>query len=272
MNILFSIDDYAANALYTTINSIIINCSNINMIKFYILVNDDKEKYILNINKYFTNIKFQVLEFNGEIFPKKYNILKKYIKKYNYGLEVHHNIMNYARIFYTDIFDIDGVCLHLDTDIIVKYDILKLLDYKLTDEYPCRAVLNRTNSHFKFPKSISEINFILDENYIGFNAGVYLFNANYWKKNNLTLLCIKILNVNLKKSIMNIGTQPLINLIFYNKVKKLNSNWNVSGAGWHSGITENDLQKAYIIHWSGQQKPWLKNGLWKNYWNKYRIS
>lgn len=271
MNILFSIDDYADVALYTTINSIIINCSDISKIKFYLLVNENKEKYIKYIKLNF-NINFEILEFNRLTFPKKYNFLEKYLKtidsKYNYGFQIHRNIMNYARIFLIDLFDIKGICLYLDTDIIVQKDVLKLSD-SLTAEYPCAAVLNRTNEHFKFLKSIPEINFTLDENYIGFNTGVYVFDATYWKKNNLTLLCITILNINLKKQIMQVGTQPLINLIFYKKVKKINSNWNVAGAGWHSGLKEKDIQNAYIIHWSGRQKPWLENGLWKKYWNKY---
>ena len=276
MNILFSIDDYADIALYTTIHSIIKNCSDISKIKFYLLVNENKEKYIKHMKIYFNNIQFEILEFNNLTFPKKYNLLENYLKtidsKYNYGFKIHRNIMNYARIFLIELFDIEGVCVYLDTDIIVQKDILKLLDYSLTDKYPCGAVLNRTNNHFKFSKSIPEINFILDENYIGFNTGVYIFDATYWKKNDLTLLCIRILNINLKKQIMQIGTQPLINLIFYKKVKKINLNWNVSGAGWKSGLRDENLQEANIIHWGGRQKPWLENGLWKKYWNKYRIS
>ena len=71
---------------------------------------------------------------------------------------------------------------------------------------------------------------------------------------------------------MQVGTQPLINLIFYKKVKKINWNWNISGAGWKSGLRDENLQEANIIHWSGRQKPWLENGLWKKYWNIYKIS
>lgn len=272
MDIFFSIDENYDLGLYPTINSIVKNCSNIKLIKFNILVNKNKNKYIEIINKKFENINFEVKEFNKNTYENEYNFIKKYLIFKNKNIDVHSNLMNYARIYLPFIFPNSKKSLYLDTDIIIQTDILKILDYKLNNDKYCAAVLKRPqNIHFKYHEIIPEINFKKINKYIGFNTGVYLFDSEIWRKNNFTEKCKFILKLQLKKNIMHDGTQPLINLIFYDKTIEIDEKWNVAGAGWSSGLTEDLIKKAYIIHWSGRQKPWLPNGLWKKYWNKYVI-
>ena len=244
------------------------------MLKFYILVKEDKEKYILNLKKYF-NINFFIAEFNEETRNVQYNFLIDYLSSKKAGKAVHLNLMNYARIFLLDIFDINGICVYLDTDIIVQTDILNLLEYKLCDNYPCGAVLNRNMSYFDYKNfSIDNIDFIPDKSFIGFNTGVYMFDSEYWKKKELTKYSISILKLNKKKTIMNSGTQPLINLLFYKKTLNIDEKWNTAHVGsmewqWERHNFPKKLDEGYILHWSGGAKPWLKNGLWKKYWEKY---
>jgi len=272
-DIFFSIDDYADIALFTTINSIIKNCTNIQLIKFNILVSKNKDLYNKNINERFKDINFEIKEFNETTYKKEYNFLLNYLNMVNPGsFKVHTNIMNFARIFLPLIFPNTGKCLYLDTDIIVQTDILELFKENIDDNNQCAAVLKRPQDiHFRYPEYITEINFKKKKIYNGFNTGVYLFDSRIWRKNNYTEKCIKILKLQLEKNIMQYGTQPLINLIFYDKTVNIDERWNVAGAGWDSGVTEELLKDAYIIHWSGRQKPWIEDGLWKFFWNKYKI-
>ena len=270
MNIYFSIDDYADIALYTTINSIIKNCSNINIIKFNILVNKKKDKYISTIKKNFENINFEVKEFNRNTYEEKYDFLLYFLSNKKKNYDIHSNLMNYARIYLPMIFPDSKKSLYLDTDIIVQHDILELFNNELNENNQCAAVLKRPqNIHFKYPNAIPELNFKKKDNYIGFNTGVYLFDSDIWRNKQYTKKCENILKLQLIKNIMSDGTQPLINLLFYDKTINIDHRWNTAGAGWNSGITEESIQNAYIIHWSGRQKPWLSIGLWKKYWNKY---
>ena len=117
MNIYFSIDDYADIALYTTINSIIKNCSNINIIKFNILVNTNKNKYISTIKKNFENINFEVKEFNRNTYEEEYDFLLYFLSNKKKNYDIHSNLMNYARIYLPMIFPDSKKSLYLDTDI-----------------------------------------------------------------------------------------------------------------------------------------------------------
>ena len=68
-------------------------------------------------------------------------------------------------------------------------------------------------------------------------------------------------------------TMSLQNIIFYNKTGDLKSiilslpDLGSVRKEW----TENLLNKAKILDWSGMYKPWFKNGLNKKYWDKYDI-
>lgn len=270
MNVFFSIDNYSDVALYTTINSILSNSTKPNDIIFNILVSSNIDNYVLNLVKYFKNNKFNVKEFNSKIYPDEYNFLKNNIDKINEG-HVHKNMMNYARIFLPYIFYNVEKGIYLDTDIIVQKDLFDLYNIELSQEFPCASPLIRGNYHMEFSESIPDLNININPQFKGFNTGVYLFNCRYWREHKLTDLCKKIIVCNLKKKFMTTGTQPLLNLVFLNKTKNIDYRWNVAGAGWCSGLNDNDIKNAFIIHWSGRQKPWLRDGLWKNYWNKYNI-
>ena len=162
-------------------------------------------------------------------------ILFKILKAQNYNTDniAHSNLMNYARIFIPDIFkNSQSKGLYLDTDLIIKRDIKDLYDIPLGN-YICASPLTRDLKTFmNFPNEIEELNIKINNKIKGFNAGVYLFSLEYWRKNNLTQKCVQILIYNLTHKIMRHGTQPLMNLIFNDMTKNIDPRWNFTGLGW----------------------------------------
>ena len=119
----------------------------------------------------------------------------------------------------------------------------------------------------KFQDEIPELKIKVDKRYQGFNAGMYLYSLKKLREMNLTKKALEILyfNVDMRK-IMNHGTQPLMNLLFNGKSKPIDHRWNLTGLGWQRNIEKSILEGAFILHWSGPKKPWLNEGLYKEYW------
>jgi lipopolysaccharide biosynthesis glycosyltransferase len=67
------------------------------------------------------------------------------------------------------------------------------------------------------------------------------------------------------------GTQSIMNLAFYRDFQQLPPGWNVQPMGWHDDIPEQTLQNGKILHWAGKRKPWLADGLYKEYWIDYAV-
>lgn len=67
------------------------------------------------------------------------------------------------------------------------------------------------------------------------------------------------------------GTLPLGQLTFYNHTLTLDRQWHMVGLGQDSDIERKEIDKAAVIHYTGQMKPWLEIGFprFKGYWNKF---
>ena len=274
VNLFFCADESSMVGLYATINSIVKHKENEkDSYNFHILSTNDNS-YFLHLLDKFPYDKFYIENFYDPCHHNQRQILFKILKAQNYNTDniAHSNLMNYARIFIPDIFKhIQSKGLYLDTDLIIKRDIKHLYNISLGD-YACASPLTRDLKKFmNFPEEIPDLNIKINNNIKGFNAGVYLFSFKYWREFNLTQKCIQILIHNLTHKIMRHGTQPLMNLIFNNLTKNIDPRWNFTGLGWERKLSPDSLSKAYILHWSGPRKPWLDNGLYKSYWEKYQI-
>lgn len=56
-----------------------------------------------------------------------------------------------------------------------------------------------------------------------------------------------------------------------NHTKEIDKRWNLRGLGWKNEMEPSKLDSAYILHWTGNKKPWKKNGLFKEYFTPYSI-
>lgn len=251
--------------LFAVINSIKQNTLQINKIMFHILIYDNSEKFN-DIMKtlFFDNIKYEVVELIK--YPKIISFLEKHMVGYGNRFKYLCNIMNFARFYIPTIFDKVDFGLYMDTDMIVLADIIGIF---------YEAELNN-DFIIGFPKKLRKnevfIDGILSKKYVdGFNAGIYLLNFDYCRKYNILSQCEELMKQNKEQKMFELGTQPIINIVFHEKCTLLDKRWNFTGLGSKTCDVDK-IGKQFVLHWTGIKKPWLEDGLNKDYWNKYKLS
>ena len=72
-------------------------------------------------------------------------------------------------------------------------------------------------------------------------------------------------------SLWKLGTLPLGLVTFWNKTFPLDRSWHVLGLGYNPHVSSGDLERAAVIHYNGNMKPWLEIGLpkFRSYWSEY---
>jgi hypothetical protein len=254
LNICFSVDINECKYLYVLINSILNNTKYKHNIFFKILLDsDDTYNYLYKYLNCFNNINYRILNDND-------------IKFINDNKKVYHhqyinNIMNFARFWIGEYFDIDEY-LYMDIDMIVQHDITDIFKYINIKQYPIWGVCIIGNSYIFYNN--------IPDDYITFNAGLYYTSNKYWKENDILnkIKNLMIEHKNSEKILFKLGTQPIINIIFYNNYGYLHFLWNL----FDLYINTKYIDKAYVLHWNGLNKPWNKNTFLKNNWTKYDIS
>lgn len=259
INIMMSLDDNNISGLLATINSILKNTQS--DIKFHILIFENSKFYYDLIYKYFPHINVQIKEFKN--YSNYANFLNDNINVSDKKFQYISNIMNFARFYLPQIFDDVNIAVYLDTDVIVQHDIITILDHIDLDNFYIAASINRELSEMKFDESLNMIG-------KGFNTGVYVLNCDYWKRAKLTTRCEYIMIQHKQRILFKLGTQPILNIIFYKMCTDISKKWNYTGLG-SKIMNKSKMDTAYILHWTGPNKPWLETGLNKEYWIKYDL-
>jgi alpha-1,4-galacturonosyltransferase len=73
------------------------------------------------------------------------------------------------------------------------------------------------------------------------------------------------------RTLWKLGTLPPGLITFYNLTYALPKRWHVLGLGYNAGVLQKEIEKAAVIHYNGNMKPWLEIGMsrYKPYWKKY---
>lgn len=60
-------------------------------------------------------------------------------------------------------------------------------------------------------------------------------------------------------------------LTFQGLLFALDDSWVLSGLGHNYGITNEEINKAAVLHFNGNMKPWLELGIpkYKSHWRKF---
>ena len=68
-----------------------------------------------------------------------------------------------------------------------------------------------------------------------------------------------------------LGTLPPGLITFYNLTYPLDKSWHVLGLGYDPHVETDDIDKAAVVHYNGNMKPWLELAMsrYKPYWTKY---
>eukprot|EP01084_Bolivina_argentea_P164966 286709_1 len=296
-------------ALYTLVNSIIINEKQIERLNFHILIQGNKSTFSNEFTKYFqqylNKIKYEFKSIEDSIECVEYHkiIQEYYPTKLRKGEGRLKNIMNVARFCIPNIFTNVQIGIYLDVDMIVQSSISILYDeYYYKHNLIAWSVKNRKIRAFQranvsaflkeYFKNMSDIypsvSNAVEVHLIHrtFNAGMLMYHLGIWRKYNFTQQSIELWKINkISPFTLHLGgvTQPMINLLFIANGIEVGHliGWNLNikdvigpGKPCSKELKFDDIQmlnNANSIHWSGPCKPWIKNQnhSTSNWWIKY---
>lgn len=152
--------------------------------------------------------------------------------------------------------------IYLDCDIIVDGPIRSLWETDIND-YAVGAVIDESfykdelYERLQYPKEYSYV-----------NAGVELFNLQYWRVNHCVERCLDCVRTN--QDILTLYDQDAINKVLHREIKHLHPTWNFQHGfllSWQYGYYTGELKEQIdsctyhpvIIHFDGRSKPWHKD-------------
>ena len=106
-----------------------------------------------------------------------------------------------------------------------------------------------------------------------FNSGILLLNLNLWRKRIINEELANLTKLNNKMGFWEgYGIQPALNLFFGDKnfyhLPKETTQMSLGCVTLENLRKSNvsNIESAYFLHWNGEYKPWLKNGMNKHLW------
>ncbi|KAK1412592.1 hypothetical protein QVD17_33969 [Tagetes erecta] len=185
--------------------------------------------------------------------------------------------LNHLRFYLPDIFPTLNKIVLLDHDVVVQKDITRLWRVNLMGKVN-GAVKTCQGNDPAFRRMDLLLN--LSDPTVGkrfsneactWVFGVNVFDLKEWRKRNLTSIYNKYLLLGKKKPMWKSGTLPLGWMTFYNQTIGLDQKWQIHGLGYYSGIKQENIEQAAVMHYDGVMKPWLDIGIekYKTYWRKH---
>lgn len=164
--------------------------------------------------------------------------------------------------------------IYLDGDIIVSSSLLSLWQIELDDDTPAAASIDARGSGV-----IQHNGCDIPLSQIYFNAGVLLYNVDYWRKNRIGEKCINYIT----ESKCPWMDQDAINHVIGSKIKYIHPKYNLQMAFVRSKENEwcvekakffNEIREAIanpvIYHYSEESKPWHAEYTHPGEWLKYK--
>ncbi len=200
------------------------------------------------------------------------------------------NLCNFSRLMIGEFFNYTKL-FYLDSDSIVQHDFInKLSNLDLNNKLlyaVCADKVGVTSdvSNVLHLKSIintsynwdSLIETNIDGNSHAFMGAPFYTDCSKWTDvYDLVISIIKKHNLS-KEPLYKLFTMSLLNIVFYNKMGSIKGVRNngvqaISELGsTRKKWTQDTLNNSDILDWSGLYKPWFKNGMHKERWDKYDI-
>ncbi|EYU46502.1 hypothetical protein ABFS82_04G036500 [Erythranthe guttata] len=206
------------------------------------------------------------------------------ITKYNETLQREGSLdpryisqLNHLRFYLPDIFPHLTRIVLLDHDIVVQKDLTKLWSINMRGKVN-GAVQTCKEGEPSFRRMDMFVNFTdpiiankFDPNTCTWAFGMNLFDLHEWRRRNLTGVYHKYLHLGKKRPLWKAGTLPIGWVTFYKQTVALDKSWHVLGLGYDSGVRQEDIEQASVIHFDGILKPWLDIGIDKHkpLWRKH---
>ncbi|XP_071736214.1 probable galacturonosyltransferase 4 [Rutidosis leptorrhynchoides] len=184
------------------------------------------------------------------------------------------SMMNHLRFYLPEIFPKLGKVVFLDDDIVVQKDLSGLWSIDLKGKVigaveTCGENFHRFDRYLNFSNPIIAKNF--DPRACGWAYGMNVFDLDEWKKQNITEVYHSWQNLNNERTLWKLGTLPPGLITFWKRVYPLDSSWHVLGLGYNPSVGQKEIERAAVIHYNGNLKPWLEIGIpkFRGYWNRF---
>ncbi|KAL3850979.1 hypothetical protein ACJIZ3_012861 [Penstemon smallii] len=184
------------------------------------------------------------------------------------------SIMNHLRFYLPEIFPKLEKVLFLDDDIVVQKDLTGLWSLDLEGKVigvveTCGESFHRFDRYLNFSNPLISKKF--DPRACGWAFGMNIFDLKEWRKQNITKVYHEWQNLNHDRQLWKLGTLPPGLITFWNRTHVLDQSWHVLGLGYNPNVAQRDIERAAVIHYNGDLKPWLEIGIpkFRNYWAKF---
>ncbi|XP_008809051.1 probable galacturonosyltransferase 6 isoform X3 [Phoenix dactylifera] len=184
--------------------------------------------------------------------------------------------LNHLRFYLPEIFPSLDKVLLLDHDVVVQRDLRGLWSINMKGKIngaveTCREgeAFNRLEMLVNFSDPVIASSF--DAKACLWAFGMNMFDLKEWRRRGLSRIYHNWLQVGKRQQLWKAGSLPLGQLIFYNQTVPLDRWWHVLGFGHDSSISRREVDKAAVIHYDGNMKPWLEIAIdkYRGYWNKF---
>ncbi|CAD6265598.1 unnamed protein product [Miscanthus lutarioriparius] len=184
------------------------------------------------------------------------------------------SILNHLRFYLPEIYPKLDKMVFLDDDIVVKKDLTGLWSINMKGKVngaveTCGESFHRYDRYLNFSNPIIAKSF--DPHACGWAFGMNVFDLAEWRRQNITQIYHSWQKLNEDRSLWKLGTLPPGLITFWNKTFPLSHSWHVLGLGYNPHVNSRDIERAAVIHYNGNMKPWLEIGLpkFRSYWSKY---
>ncbi|RZC65968.1 hypothetical protein C5167_009651 [Papaver somniferum] len=184
------------------------------------------------------------------------------------------SILNHLRFYLPEIFPKLNKVLFVDDDIVVQKDLSGLWSIDLKGNVngaveTCGESFHRFDRYLDFSNPLISKNF--DPHACGWAYGMNIFDLDEWKKQNRTEVYHSWQRLNHDRQLWKLGTLPPGLITFWKSTFPLHRSWHVLGLGYNPSVGQKEIDRAAVIHYNGNMKPWLEIGMpkYRNYWARF---
>ncbi|XP_014516059.1 probable galacturonosyltransferase 9 [Vigna radiata var. radiata] len=184
------------------------------------------------------------------------------------------SMMDHLRFYLPEMYPKLYKILLLDEDVVVQKDLTGLWNIDMEGKVNgaveiCFGSFHRYAHYMNFSHPLIKEKF--NPKACAWAYGMNIFNLDAWRREKCTDTYQYWQNLNEDQSLWKAGILPPGLITFYSTTKSLDKSWHVLGLGYNPSISMDEINKAAVIHYNGNMKPWLDIALnqYKNLWTKY---
>ncbi|XP_042461297.1 probable galacturonosyltransferase 5 [Zingiber officinale] len=186
------------------------------------------------------------------------------------------SLLNHLRFYLPDMFPSLNKILLLDHDVVVQRDLRELWAVDMKGKV--NGAVNTCKEGMPSHKLEMLVNFsdpiiakFFDAKACVWGFGMNMFDLQEWRRQGLTGIYQKWVQLGKSRKLWSAGTLPLGQLLFYNHTVALDWQWHVPGLGHESGVEMAEIERAAVVHYDGNMKPWLDIAIpkYKRYWTRF---